>query len=74
MNAAFKEEVLKYLEEGKDPSEVVRKDDRWEMLYYFSEMRRNILEWYNFHADAVILELGAECGALSLLFAEKAAK
>lgn len=34
-------------------------------------MRRNILEWYPFKKDAKVLEIDAECGAVTGCIADK---
>lgn len=44
----------------------------WDFLYNFSDMRRNLLEWYEFGENASVLEIGSECGALTGLLSEKA--
>ena len=37
----------------------------WQILYHLSAIRENILEWYPFDPGASLLEIGAECGALT---------
>lgn len=51
--------------------EVLKKDNRWPVLYHFSDIRENLLEWYPFSRDGVLLEIGAGCGALTGLFCRK---
>lgn len=46
----------------------------YEELYHLSKIRQNLLDWYEFDADAKLLEIGAECGALTGLFAKKVAQ
>ena len=46
----------------------------YEELYHLSKIRQNLLDWYEFDGDAKLLEIGAECGALTGLFAKKVAQ
>ena len=54
--------------------EVLQESDSWETMYHLSPMRQNLLEWYEFKADAVILEVGAQAGVLTGFFASRAKK
>lgn len=47
-------------------------DCRWPVIYHFSHLRHNILNWYPFKKDCSILEIGAGCGALTGLLCQKA--
>ena len=42
-----------------------------EYLYQLSRIRQNVLGWYDFDPKGSLLEIGAECGALTGLFCEK---
>ena len=44
------------------------------VLYHLSRVRENILNWYPFHRDAVCLEIGSGCGAISGLLCERMKK
>ena len=46
----------------------------YEELYHLSKIRQNLLDWYEFDGDAKLLEIGAECGALTGLFSKKVAQ
>lgn len=46
-------------------------ENSWPVLYHLSNIRENILEWYDFDPRASLLEIGAECGALTGLFCRK---
>lgn len=74
MENGLKEEILGYLRQGEDMEAIVREDSRWELLYHFSKLRENLLEWYAFEKDAAVIELGAGCGALSVFLAENVRK
>lgn len=46
-------------------------DSRWPIVYHFSHLRQNILNWYPFTKQDDLLEVGSGCGALTSLFCEK---
>ena len=46
-------------------------DKRWPVVYHFSHLRHNILNWYPFPKNASVLEVGAGCGALTGLLCER---
>jgi len=70
----IEDEILDIVSSGKDLQEVINSDDRWPLLYHLSDIRRNLLEWYDFKKSGNILEIGAGCGALTGLFCEKLAE
>lgn len=49
-------------------------ENSFPVLYHLSNIRENILEWYTFDPQASLLEIGAECGALTGLFCRKVAR
>lgn len=65
----IEEEILDLLELGDDIDWY--SDSRWPIVYHFSHLRQNILNWYPFTKDDVLLEIGSGCGALTSLFCEK---
>ena len=72
-DGAVEDELLALFKTGGDVSAVLRRDKRWPVLYHLSPERRNLLEWFPFKTDGKLLEIGAGYGALTGLFAEKAA-
>lgn len=44
----------------------------WPVLYHLSDIRENIINWYDFKEGATILEIGSGCGAISGILSEKA--
>ena len=58
-------DLLQLIMEEPDVEKILAEDDRWPVLYHFSPVRQNILEWYPFKKDASVLEIGAGCGAIS---------
>jgi len=73
-DGAIEDELLQLVEKPQEFMAVLARDDRWPLLYHLSPERRNLLEWYPFRRNAALLEIGAGCGALTGLFAERVAQ
>ena len=58
-------DLLQLIMEEPDVEKILAEDARWPVLYHFSPVRQNILEWNPFKKDASVLEIGAGCGAIS---------
>lgn len=67
-------DILKEAENEEDILEQLTKHSEWEVLYHLSPIRKNLLEWYDFQKTETLLEIGAECGALTGLFCERLKK
>ena len=67
-------EIAKSCSSQEDIDKLLRSDDRWPILYHFSDIRHNILNWYDFDKDSSVLEIGAGCGAVTGLFCERCGK
>lgn len=67
-------ELLDLIKNENDVNKILKKDNRWPVLYHFSPVRQNILEWYMFHEGANVLEIGAGCGAITGVLCRKAQK
>jgi len=65
------EDLLNIVKTEKDLEEFLTHEDKYEYLYNLSNIRKNVFEWYDFNPDARLLELGAECGALTSLFCDR---
>lgn len=67
-------DILQYAKEheGNDYWDILNKDSRWPVFYHLTDMRENILNWYDFKPEAEVLEIGAGMGALTGLLCEKA--
>lgn len=66
-------EIAKTVPEEK-LSEVIREKKSWPMLYHFSHIRENILDWVPMKGTEKVLEIGAGCGAVTGVLARKAAE
>lgn len=54
--------------------EVILKKGSWPVFYHLTDIRENIINWYPIEENAEVLEIGAGCGAISGILAEKAKK
>lgn len=61
----IEDDLLQLITEEPDVEKIIASDNRWPVLYHFSPVRWNILEWYPFREGANVLEIGAGCGAIS---------
>lgn len=61
----IEDELLQLITDEPDVEKIIASDNRWPVLYHFSTVRWNVLEWYPFKEDASVLEIGAGCGAIS---------
>lgn len=67
----IEDKLLDVVKSGTDLEEFLTTESEWPYLYYFSNIRHNILEWYDFDKGKSLLEIGAGCGAVTGLFCEK---
>lgn len=70
-DGTIEREILEYVKQYDDEMEILKKDNRWPVLYHVSPVRKNILEWYEFKKDADVLEVGSGCGAVTGAICEK---
>lgn len=62
-------EVIALLDKyGSDVKSALRENIKLEYLYALSELRENLLEWYDFKKGASLLQVGTDYGALTGLF------
>ena len=68
------QDILAYVKQypADEYWKVLQKDQRWPVFYHLTEMRENILNWYDFKPDCDILEIGGGMGALTGLLCRKA--
>ncbi len=50
-------DILRYTEghSGEDYWDVLHQDSRWPVFYHLTDMRENILNWYDFKPEADVL-------------------
>ncbi|MGN0482387.1 MAG: class I SAM-dependent methyltransferase [Lachnospiraceae bacterium] len=65
------DELLEAAQHKEDIPKMLREGNSWPHLYHLSNMRENLLDWYDFDPDGTLLEIGAGCGALTGLFCRK---
>jgi SAM-dependent methyltransferase len=73
-DGAVEDELLEAVQSKEKREELLKKSSDWAHLYHLSNIRENLLEWYDFDKNATLLEIGSGCGALSGLFCEKVSK
>ena len=64
-------EIAKSYEE-KDLNQVIAQRKSWPILYHFSHIRQNIVEWLPLTRADRVLEIGSGCGAITGALAKKA--
>lgn len=63
----IEDELIKYIDMYPEDEyeNVFKKDMRWPVFYHLTQIRQNILNWYNFSDNCDILEIGAGMGAIT---------
>lgn len=74
MDENTQNKLLCAVESDEEVEKCLLSENSWDILYHLSAIRENILEWYPFEAEASLLEIGAECGALTGLFCRKVSR
>lgn len=71
------EEKLLSIVQNYSPDEfpkVIEESNSWPILYHLSPLRSNSIEWLPISKESKVLEIGAGCGAITGMLAEKAAQ
>ncbi len=63
--------ILELCQSDRSKQEILMEDNDWPILYHLSDVRENVLEWYDFDPEASLLEIGAGCGAITGLLCRK---
>ena len=64
-------ELLEAVQDKENIEKCLIEGNSWPHLYHLSNIRENILEWYDFNPKGSLLEIGAGCGAVTGLFCSK---
>ena len=68
-DGSVEERILQIVQEGKSLEE--SGDRSFSVLYHLSNVRENILSWYDFEKNASVLEIGAGPGAITSLLCRR---
>lgn len=52
--------------------ELLKSSREWEVLYHFSPIRENVIEWYPISKEDNVLEIGSGCGAITGTLSKRA--
>ena len=66
--------LLEMAREGKSFQDLPEEEVSFPMVYHFSDLRENILNWYPLKKTDSVLEIGAGCGAITGMLCQKAGK
>ncbi len=66
----FERVLLEIVRNKEDIEAHLLKETDERFLYHLSPIRQNVLRWFDFDKKASLLEIGAECGALTGFFCE----
>ena len=66
--------LLEMGREGKSFQDLPEDEVSFPMVYHFSDLRENILNWYPLKKTDSVLEIGAGCGAITGMLCQKAGK
>ena len=67
----IEDELLDAVKSGK-MIDMLYNDSRWPVLYHFSDIRENIIEWFPMNGTEKVLEIGSGCGAITGILSKTA--
>lgn len=73
-DGAVEDEILDIVRSDRNLLDVLGNSTDWPILYHLSDMRENLLEWYDFKEGAHTLEIGSGCGAITGILCQKSEK
>lgn len=75
-DGAVEEELLEIAKNYREEelNKVIAERNSWPVMYHFSHIRQNILEWAPITKQDKVLEIGSGCGAITGVLARKAGK
>lgn len=65
------QELRNIILEKHNTLELLNESEDYSLLYHLSPMRKNVVDWIDFEKHSSLLEVGAECGALTDMYANK---
>lgn len=65
------DELLEAVSHPEQITDLLLDGSSWPHLYHLSNIRENLLEWYDFDKEGTLLEIGSGCGAMTGLFCRK---
>lgn len=57
---------------GQNSKQALQEHSRLDYLYAYPDLRENLLEWFEFGAESRLLQVGADYGAMTGLYSQKA--
>lgn len=65
--------IAQYIEAQSSDNydDIISQDERWEVFYHLSEMRKALFNWYDFEPGSSLLEIGGGFGALTGVFCQR---
>lgn len=75
-DGAIEDEMLEIAKNYREEewSEVIAERKSWPILYHFSHVRENIIDWLSMSGQEQVLEIGAGLGAITGVLARKSAE
>src|SRR5690606_32722245 len=73
-DGAIEDELLELFKTNGSIDQFNQKHKNWATTYHLSPERENLLNWYDFKPGSTILEIGAGCGAITGILAQRASK
>lgn len=70
----IEDRLLQIVKENDSFEQIISEEKSWPILYHFSALRGNIVDWIDIRKTDTVLEIGAGCGAISGTLCRKAGK
>lgn len=65
------DKLIEIINSEENLEEFLTNETEYDYLYNLSHIRQNVIDWYDFEWDSSLLEIGAECGAITGLFCKR---
>ncbi len=70
----IEEEIIEIINNENDYQEIIKNEERVEVIQALSDLRKNIISWYPFKENCTILQLNSNFGEITSELCEKANK